>query len=867
MPTFIYAPEIKVVVATRKNGILDLTDDLVQGVLNIRTNGVHTFNFQLQNAQRKYDAVIQPMDRIVVTMKRVTWVRVFSGYLNNGPIFSAWPRVLDLRSSCTLKRLQFWYWDSTTQAAYNLLTQGLQSQLPSQVNAAKPQTASDLDQNAATGQVSTDQGITNAVVRMLDQVVGWKPDKVHIAAMPPNFMSLADKLGDKVAKDADISDLIGDLTSTGNLGGSGAAGGTSGGLMANGTLAAGTYGGVTLSQEQANNASTIYNVGKGRGLPDKAMVIALATAMQESTLHNLPGGDRDSAGLFQQRPSAGWGTVAQVTDPVYAAGKFYDALQKINYQGMAVTVAAQTVQRSAFPSAYAKWEGMATAAEAALARSPGGSGASLATNVGAAVSNTAGAVANVVSQAAGAPISGSGRAVASTAFSLIKRNPPGHILYSLGGDAPYTDPDPRKLDCSSFVDWVYFHAVGSPIVPGGRSTAASLAAKTKDLDVPTALAVKGALVYLGGRGAEHHVEVSLGNGLTAAAHTDGIPAEQQVTVGPAGSSWSRAGLLPGVNYSDAATNQAAATKLATITGAPTTVSDPNEFGASATPGAIGAGGSDPGVSGAWAFNALINAYSWGLKQTDTMGNNLMGPLALMNDEPILPYIANLLAAGMRSWCSAPNGDFMAWFPDYFGIWNTAAKMNIRAIELMDFTVEWDDQEIVTHQYVVGTPAQTFDVSSGTVSGDTGYYWALTTKGIATMEYPGIFKAIFGHDATQQFVDDYLNRFGGRPNMMNIPVLKVGSKQEFFMALYLFMQRWANQFKANVPMTFMPELWPGMIMVLPEYKFQAYITGVQHTFSFGKGGGFHTSAQICAPARTQDQGSDVVFGLLPLGGPR
>ena len=493
----------------------------------------------------------------------------------------------------------------------------------------------------------------------------------------------------------------------------------------------------------------------------------------------------------------------------------------------------------------------------------------MATNVGAAVGNAAGSVANTISQATASPIQGSGRAIASTAYSLITRSPPGHILYSLGGDDPYSATDPTKLDCSSFVDWVYYHAVGTPIVPGGRSTAASLAAKTQDISVTTALATKGALLYLGARGAEHHVETSLGNGTTAAAHTDGIPAANQVTVSPAGTGWSRAGIFPGVNYSDAATTPAAAAELQTVTGQPTSTSDPNEFGAGAAPGTIGAGGTDTGQSGAAAFNALVNVYSWGFKPTDVMGDTLSGPRAMMNDEPILPYIANLLSAAMRSWCSGPNGDFIAWFPDYFGIWNTAAKMNIKAIELMDFTVEWDDQEIVTHQYVVGAPMTMFDTTTAEVSGsgNTGYYMLYTTKGIATMDYPGIFQAVFGKAASQQFVDDYLSRFGGRPNMVNIPVLAQGSRQEFFMALYLFMQHWANQFKANVPMTFMPELWPGMLLVLPDYKFQAYISGVQHSFQFGKGGGFHTSAQICAPARTQDEGSDVVFGLLPLGGPR
>lgn len=84
-----------------------------------------------------------------------------------------------------------------------------------------------------------------------------------------------------------------------------------------------------------------------------------------------------------------------------------------------------------------------------------------------------------------------------------------------------------------------------------------------------------------------------------------------------------------------------------------------------------------------------------------------------------------------------------------------------------------------------------------------------------------------------------------------------------MALYLFMQRWANQFQASVPMTFMPELWPGMILRLPEFNFQAYITEVQHNFQYGENGGFSTQASINAPARIDDQTS--MFGLLPLGG--
>ncbi|GAA3344772.1 C40 family peptidase [Amorphoplanes nipponensis] len=123
---------------------------------------------------------------------------------------------------------------------------------------------------------------------------------------------------------------------------------------------------------QLANARTIVSVGAERRIPVRGQIIALATAMQESGLRNLAGGDRDSIGLFQQRPSQGWGIPAQIGDPVYAAGKFYDKLATIRgWQTMPLTDAAQAVQGSALPNAYAKWEDDATALAQQLGADPG----------------------------------------------------------------------------------------------------------------------------------------------------------------------------------------------------------------------------------------------------------------------------------------------------------------------------------------------------------------------------------------------------------------------------------------------------------------------------------------------------------------
>jgi hypothetical protein len=130
---------------------------------------------------------------------------------------------------------------------------------------------------------------------------------------------------------------------------------------------------VVLTDTQARNASLISAIAVRRGMPAHAATIALAAALQESKLYNLRGGDRDSLGLFQQRPSQGWGTPRQILDPVHATNAFYDALEKVpGYATLPVTVAAQRVQRSGYPSAYAVYESDARALASALSGfSPG----------------------------------------------------------------------------------------------------------------------------------------------------------------------------------------------------------------------------------------------------------------------------------------------------------------------------------------------------------------------------------------------------------------------------------------------------------------------------------------------------------------
>ncbi|MBG6069611.1 hypothetical protein [Micromonospora ureilytica] len=122
---------------------------------------------------------------------------------------------------------------------------------------------------------------------------------------------------------------------------------------------------ITLNDEQTANVKAIIAATKKAGLPERAAVISIATSMQESKLENLGHlgdmNDHDSLGLFQQRPSSGWGTPEQITDPAYSTTAFLKGLKQVDgWQDMPLTQAAQTVQVSAYPDAYAQWEQQAT---------------------------------------------------------------------------------------------------------------------------------------------------------------------------------------------------------------------------------------------------------------------------------------------------------------------------------------------------------------------------------------------------------------------------------------------------------------------------------------------------------------------------
>lgn len=878
MSTFLYAPGIQVFVNVEpergERTTIDISDDLVSGNLVRRSDGVSSFNFSLQNTRRKYDSVFKPNDRIIVNMKRLGWVRVFTGYLNKVPLVSSWPRTIEIEASCSLKRLQHWYWDPGLTATYDLVSSAL------------------TDEGG-----HRDGGIANATMKVLTDVVGWPEEKIHIGAIPPNWFDFARMVAEDVGKRVEESDALAEEYYN-ILSGGGSVGGVGGGGIVNGQLAPGSYGGSEeLDAEQARNATIVYNVGKRMNMSSREIVVGLLVAYQESRYKALNHGDTagpDSRGIFQQRSH--WGSLADRMDPEKSSEIFYNAYKKAIQQGhfegrrpkggsfatAPLEDIAEAIQgfaawtkphyKAAIPYAKAIYQTLAAGEVIADSGAPNGSSGSTSTGgaqTGGSLQDRIGGSSNTGAIQRGGSRAGgmTGTALLTTALQLTNKYP--NMPYTWGGGRAWANKDYNKmsiddagrmgLDCSGFVMFCMHYTFGDAHSMAW-TTSQVQAQKVREIPIEQALNTRGALLFGGGGpGTATHVEMSMGDGGSTVGSRSRRSGSGQF---PAGYNWSYAGLIPELDYS----------------------ADGGGVGL----GDVGTGGEGMGQQiaiekyrdQAWYrdeddIDAIFGNSNW-VPQFDpaaaARSEVFTGIRALLNDEPLFPYIKNMMNSTLRSVCSAPNGDFMAWFPDYYGIYGTAAIMQIETIELQDFQVDWRDDFFVTHQFTQAAAFNKFDTVTGMGASGTLLPPA-STIGIASIDIPSILYTVLGIEVdkneAREFAQWVYDRFGARPNFDQMPGM-VDKRGEFFSALHLFMKNWAYQYSADIPITFMPELWPGMLVQIPAFDFQAYVVSVNHSFKFGPDGHFSTSINVAAPARMPQSANDrnhLLMGLPMAGGLR
>ncbi len=266
--------------------------------------------------------------------------------------------------------------------------------------------------------------------------------------------------------------------------------------------------------EQLTNAALIVSVGAGRGIPPRGLIIAVATALQESSLRNLgdlgEGNNHDSLGLFQQRPSQGWGTAEQIMDPVYASNKFYDKLLTIpGWEQLPVTEAAQAVQASAHPDAYAKWEPDATALVALTVGMYGGC------NGGDGMSSAGEALPADFTLPPDTPLP----AMIAIWWALQQLGTP----YTFGGDCadPHSGKPAKQCDCSSLVQQAYrIGGISLPRVTDDQQHAGTPVAGLADIRAGDLIFIPGSDGTMSDPG---HVGLYIGQGLLIQApHTGDV---------------------------------------------------------------------------------------------------------------------------------------------------------------------------------------------------------------------------------------------------------------------------------------------------------------------------------------------------------
>ena len=252
---------------------------------------------------------------------------------------------------------------------------------------------------------------------------------------------------------------------------------------------------------------------------------------------------------------------------------------------------------------------------------------------------------------------------------------------------------------------------------------------------------------------------------------------------------------------------------------------------------------------------IKNAY-WNLMQPpqfDVRASMMVGtPRAFLLDNPVMKDLTDILQSGLRSYMSAPNGDFVAWFPDYYGVYGTDPVLDISPVEIIDFNIYHDDNQLTTHVGIVGDP------------NGVGYSISimdyLSTNGIVSIEDGATMQLLFGTNINSDPVINkdesnaltFLNRYGMRPFVSEQQMIKTHTL-EYFYALYTFMEQWANQFVSTINLTFMPEVYPGMRISMDiaddtgtSYNYKFYVKKVTHQGS--RSGGFTTQVELTAPMK-------------------
>jgi hypothetical protein len=879
----VYAPRAYVYTKKADGTILDLSNYVTEGTVDRKINQVSTASVTLRNPYRVFTkpskgAAFHPQDPITIYLERIAGypVRVFTGYLDETPYYQLYPGTISLSASCTLKRLLYSYFDPSLPymiaffEKYGWINTGSGSLISSQSFNAKQMTTQ-ADVNAGTKPFTDlqDGSLGKLLWAVLYNIAQWNDTNIYIEALPSGANGIAARMAtlmqslqqEQQQASAEFNTFLEAVVGTGSQGSGGGAGNTG-----------------TTSLTGGTTNQKIWNF-----LIQKGCTPAGAAAVIGNWGVEAPNGPGEAQGGGTAIPSiasglgyglAQWGgsrlaaliqyAQSQNKPPSNLAIQLNFFWTEINNGSYAEALQAITTSTSV---------SSATTTFCDIYEAPGTP--NLATRI---------QLANQALQDYGSG-SGSSNTGSTSTENNSSASSSGTVNTALNTSGNQMTRIQAMLDAAQAIAnsklpyaWGGGHAKAGTPSQGGNSDGGNGATVTGfdcSGTVGAVLAAAGLITYGG--------PVDVSNLLPGQANAQDGPGQgaPEVTLyaNPAhifmtinGRAFGTAGgttATPtgGADWIPGGTGDVSAFSAyhfpMSVLNQTVTYNAPNVTGNSS--GAPSSGG---GNTSAQAFVAELQFPSVEDQVTAiALGAEGKG---LMHDQQLMPFVQQLTQASMRSFQSLPNGDFYAFYPDYFGeMGQHQPYWLIDDIEILDGGINLNDNGLSTHVYAIGD--NTWPVnnelmnmlfSAGTITVYNAFLGNLVdtqaggsrkatqtskhdkkTSPATTVTDPG--QNLSGNIMKADEAAKFVERYGARPLVQNYPMVR-SAIYEMLLAYQQFMTAWSTQFDTPFTFTFMPEVFPGGKVAFPNHGLQMYVQEVVHSWNYAEGG-FTTTATLSAPS--------------------
>ena len=912
---FVYTPDISVIINS-KSGVQEISSDIIDFSLQRQVNAISTFSCTIANPNFKYNFdgpnSIRTMDRITVFLKRTSYVQVFTGYVTYAPLVTLFPEPVTITAQCTLRILQVTYWDNTLIQFQRLLLNAM-----------------DTAASASSGFVQ-DGGVAQAVVNLLTDVCGWNPKAIHIQSIPQGFIDLTQSAYANMINSnnldanifVDIAKAVGAAgiasgvnVITGNTTSNSDApnNGTSFTAVKAKAFMTQQLPGANGPNKPGSNVNNPVDIGLiNSTTEDTEGIYYCSLPFSYLSTPKMPAKDKSDAKSWiahNREKNKDDGRLVEVTTldrtvvlratsvpqkpmPAQIKGQaVYDP--SVDYAQIHPSVVAYLNGKIGDPKNWSDTNDPGFVTKVVSISWADQTKVKVGVQPAFAQSTT-----NKDTKSTGGVDYGY---ISGTVYNVIQdaRSQIG-VPYVWGGRSQN-----KGFDCSGLMYWAY----GKQNIKIGYDTYSQSGASTGDLKNTSGKLWEGTNAAKYGQWISNTNQPQPGDLLfwdfSAAEGGDGQPTPQHVTLmtvafGDPDPGYISSGNIgdtkrssapgkPGVGYAIGAPYSGKAvqegpiywshmaggkdTGYGTYIGArrPISLSPQAGIDASSNPSNIitttqSTNASNPATR---SINALTDAYSNLLQVPafDPRASVLVGtPRAFLLDNPVMADLTQIMGAGMRMYMSAPNGDFVAWFPDYYGVYGTDPVLEISPVEIINFNVYHNDDQLTTHVGVVG---DTTGIGQQVSQADF-----FTTNGLVSVQDTATMRLLFNNlpvagdnavdggplqtESTAQYinnldvVDQFLNKYGLRPQVIQQSMIH-SQIMEYFLALQTFMLDWVNQFASTVQTTFIPELYPGMriLVNIPNPKgsidkYEFYVMSVTHQGS--RSGGFTTQFDVTAPKK-------------------